>query len=84
MYEGSTDGGSVFPSDGEDEEDMEPVDTLGVEEDQGQEVDADAFARELEDIMDEEEDDSVMYRVEEPPTRNTGGPVSLNAYAGGK
>lgn len=83
MYEGSTDGGSVFPSDGEDEEDMEPVDTLGAEEDQGQEVDADAFARELEDIMDEEEDDSVMYRVEEPPARNTGGPVSLNAYAGG-
>jgi len=63
-----------------DEDDLEPVDTLE-EADQGQDADDDALVQELEDLMDEDED---MYKVEDPPTTNSTGPLSLNQYAGGQ
>jgi len=80
-YEGSTEG-SVFPS---DEEDMEPVNTLDVDVDQAQDADDDALARELDlNLMNEEEEESTMYKVEDHPATNSVMPLSLNQYAGGQ
>jgi len=84
VYEGSSEGSVHHHTDVEDEEeDMEPVNPLDlVEEEEGQEVDEDDFAAELEKYMDEGEEESTVYRVEEP-ARSAPVPLSLNQYAGG-
>lgn len=78
VYEGSSEG-SVLHSD-MDDEDMEPVHVVDEDEEQGEEVDEDALAAELNDIMEEE---STIYRVEDESNARSSGPVSLNQYAGG-
>jgi len=76
-YDGS-EGGSVFHS---DEDDMEPVTAF---DDQGQDADDDALARELDlNLMDDDEEGSTEYRVEDHPKPNAFVPLSLNRYAEG-